>query len=411
MWAEGSLKGMKMDDRRWRKRSFTWSVVCYPYFLIFYESGAKNMISETLPIWGNTWQDTLLPAYAWQMGAFSSLETWKHTARAKWADLAALPTTRDLQVEEEIDCGSYVRKKISFVGASAWRVPGYVLMPKGEGPFPGVVAIHDHGAFFYWGKEKVVKTEALERAGLKNFVENSYEGQPFGDELARRGFAVIAIDGFFWGERQVVRAEAAIEGRVPETVEETKLCNRFLYEHQAMVALNVMQMGLTWHGVLLNDDLRSAQLLASLPQVDNNRVACCGLSVGSYRSWSLAAMSDDIQAGLGICWMATEESLTRTPSNYSKSQSAFSMLIPGMRRYLEIPDRASLSCPKPLLLYAGRQDGLFSQAGTDAAFAHIRAVYDAHGAGENFISQWWDVPHCFNQEMQGAAFDWLERVL
>ena len=63
------------------------------------------MISETLPIWGNTWQDTLLPAYAWQMGAFSSLETWKHTARAKWADLAALPTTRDLpfdlQVEEE----------------------------------------------------------------------------------------------------------------------------------------------------------------------------------------------------------------------------------------------------------------------------------------------------------------------
>jgi dienelactone hydrolase len=372
------------------------------------------MNDSSLPVWGNTWQDTLAPAYAWQSGRFSSLEDWKETAREKWADLAALPATRDvpfdLRIEEEIDCGDYVRKKINFAGASAWRVSGYLLIPKGVWPFPGVVAIHDHGAFFYWGKEKIVKTEALERVGLKGFVQDSYEGQPFGDELARRGFAVIVIDGYFWGERQVVDAKSVIDGRVPETVDETKLCNRFLYEHQATAAMNLMQMGLTWHGVLLNDDLRSAQLLASLPEVDSRRVACCGLSVGSYRSWSLAAMSDDIKAGMGICWMATEESLTRESSNYSKSQSAFSMVIPGMRRYLEIPDRASLACPKPLLLYAGRKDGLFSQAGTDAAFERIREVYDAHGAGENFVSQWWDVPHCFNREMQKAGFDWLEGV-
>lgn len=241
------------------------------------------MMGVTLPHWGNAWQDTLVPAYAWQAGGFSSLETWKQTARAKWADLAAVPSTRDvpfdLRVEEEVDCGLYVRKKISFAGSSAWRVLGYLLMPKGDGPFSGVVAIHDHGAFFYWGKEKVVQTEALERAGLKGFVQDSYEGQPFGDELARRGFAVIAIDGYFWGERQVVDAKSVIAGRVPETVEETKLCNRFLYEHQANAAMNLMQMGLTWHGVLLNDDLRSAQLLASLPEIDKNRVACCGLSV------------------------------------------------------------------------------------------------------------------------------------
>jgi len=113
---------------------------------------------------------------------------------------------------------------------------------------------------------------------------------------------------------------------------------------------------------------------------------------------------------MGICWMATEEGLTREISNYSKSQSAFSMLIPGMRRYLDIPDRASLVCPKPLLLYAGRKDGLFSQADTDAAFARIRDVYEAHGVGDNFVSQWWDVPHCFNKEMQKRAFDWLEGV-
>lgn len=157
-----------------------------------------------------------------------------------------------------------------------------------------------------------------------------------------------------------------------QTVEETRRCNQFLYDRQALTAMNLMQMGLTWHGVLLNDDIRSAQLLASLPEVDGERIACCGLSVGSYRSWSLAAMADAIKAAIGVCWMATQESLMREPNNQNRSQSAFSMLIPGMRRYLEIPDVASLACPRPLLLYAGRRDGLFPPEGTDDAFARIR---------------------------------------
>ncbi len=31
----------------------------------------------------------------------------------------------------------------------AWRVPAYLLLPKGPGPFPGVVDIHARDAFFY----------------------------------------------------------------------------------------------------------------------------------------------------------------------------------------------------------------------------------------------------------------------
>ena len=372
------------------------------------------MTPETLPAWGAAWQDTLAPAYAWDPARFASREIWHQTACSKLLDLAAVPETAalpfDLQIEAETDCGDYLRQKVSFVGSAAWRVPGYLLLPKGPGPFPGVVAIHDHGAFFYWGKEKIVTTEALQRPGLREFVQTSYEGQPFGDELARRGFAVIAIDGHFWGERRLPGSQDTIGGGVPETVEQTRQCNRYLYEQQAMAAMNLMQMGLTWHGVLLNDDRRSAQLLASLPQVDGERIACCGLSVGSYRAWSLAAVSADIKAAIGICWMATQESLMRQPTNQNTSQSAFAMLIPGMRRYLEIPDIASLACPKPLLLYAGRRDGLFSQAGTDAAFARIREVYAQHGAAEHFASCWWDTPHCFNRQMQQAAFDWLEDI-
>lgn len=373
-------------------------------------------IDDQLPPWSDAWQDRLEPRLAWSGHRFASLQEWRDIARPKIEDLACAPppdeVAFDLRVEGAvIDRGTHTCHKVSFASTSAWRVPGYLLRPKGAGPFPAVVAIHDHGAFFYWGKEKVVETEALQRPGLRAFVDTGYGGQPFGDELARRGYVVLATDGFFWGERRHRVPDDVIGGGEPHTVDETRACNRYLYEQQALTAMNLMQMGLTWYGVLLHDDRRSAALLASLPEVDETRIACCGLSVGCYRSWTLAAMSDVVAAGIGICWMATQESLMRGLNNQNRSASAFSMLAPGMRRYLEIPDVASLACPKPLLLYAGRQDGLFPHAGTDAAFDRLRAVYQEHGAADRLVTEWWDVPHQFDTDMQRQAFDWLAGVL
>lgn len=311
---------------------------------------AHDSIEAHLPRWSNAWQDRLRPALAWQPGRFSGLEEWRREARQRLEELASVPDTADVpldvQVEEVVDRGTYVRRKVSFA-----------------------------------------------------------------DELARRGYAVLAADGFFWGERRVAGAEDRSGGRVPTTVEETRRGNQFLYEQQAMVSMNLMQLGLTWQGILINDDRRAAEVLASLPEVDGRRIACCGLSVGCYRSWTLAALSDRIRACVGICWMATQESLMRQPNNQNRSQSAYSMLIPGMRRWLEIPDVASLVCPRGLLLYAGRQDELFPEHGTEAAFARIRSVYQDHGCPESFVGQWWDRPHCFDRQMQDAAFDWLGRAL
>ncbi len=55
-----------------------------------------------------------------------------------------------LEFEEEIDCGLYVRRRISYQTESGVFVPAYLLMPKGlaQGEkAPGLLCIHGHGHF------------------------------------------------------------------------------------------------------------------------------------------------------------------------------------------------------------------------------------------------------------------------
>jgi hypothetical protein len=85
------------------------------------------------------------------------------------------------------------------------------------------------------------------------------------------------------------------------------------------------------------------------------------------------------------------------------------MVHPGLRRFLDYPDVASIACPKPLLVYAGRQDGLFPVPSVEDAFAKMRRVWQSQGVAGRLETRVWDVPHVFSREMQDAAFAWLER--
>ena len=82
-----------------------------------------------------------------------------------------------VEVEEEVDCGSYVLQLVSYAAEPGGRVPAYLLVPKGSGPFPGVLCPHptDNVA----GHKVVV--------GLSAKAHRSYAS-----ELAERGFVALA---------------------------------------------------------------------------------------------------------------------------------------------------------------------------------------------------------------------------
>lgn len=217
---------------------------------------------------------------------------------------------------------------------------GLMLVPKGEGPFPAVLLLHDHGARFDIGKEKVIQPwdvpqQRLESA--KEWVEVAYGGRWIGDELAKRGYVCFCTDALNWSDRGGAG-----------------------YQGQHLLASNLMHLGMSFAGIIAHEDMRTAEFLATRPEVDGTRVAAMGLSMGSLRTWQVASLSNHVAAGVAVCWMATVKGLMVVDNNQARSQSSFTMLHPGLFNYLDYADVASIACPKPMLFYNGKQDGLFA---------------------------------------------------
>jgi dienelactone hydrolase len=322
---------------------------------------------------------------------------WRETARARFIESLLTPPPpapfEPVVIGRE-DRGTYEARRVVFNVSADSRVLAYLLVPKGDGPFPAILALHDHGGHFSIGKEKVVRPfdEPKERvADAMKWSSECYGGRFIGDELAKRGYVVFATDALFWSDR----------GRKEGVA----------YPAQEQLAANMFQLGMSWAGTIVWDDIQSAEFIATLPEVDPERIGAVGLSVGSNRTWHVAAATDRIVAGAAICWLSTTESLMSPGNNQTKGQSAFSMTHPGLRNYLDYPDVASIACPKPMLFYNGEQDGLFPVDGVRDAYAKMHAVWESQNAGDKLVTKIWPVPHVFNREMQREAFDWLDKYL
>ncbi len=82
------------------------------------------------------------------------------------------------------------------------RTHAYVLKPaRAQAPLPGVVALHDHSAFKFYGKEKIADGPADPSPVLTAHRNTYYGGRAYPNTLAREGFVVLVPDAFLWGSR------------------------------------------------------------------------------------------------------------------------------------------------------------------------------------------------------------------
>lgn len=352
-------------------------------------------VEDNMPSFYRQMKQQLTYPLAWGNAPEKDFARWREQARARLLECmqpAPPAASYDMKVIDSERRDGYVVQKIVF-NVSGWsRVPAYLLIPDGKGPFPGVVLFHDHGAHFTIGKEKMVRPFHVSETVLKDADDWSvrcYDGQYVGDYLARNGYVVLAVDALFWGERG--RKEYA------------------RYDSQQALAANMLQMGMNWGSLIAWDDIRSAEFLASLSQVDKEKLGVMGFSMGAHRAWMTSAATDVVKAGAAVCWMNTTDSLMTLTNNQNKGGSAYSMLIPGIRSYMDYPHVASIACPKPMLFVNGLKDKLFPVEGVKDAYATMRKVWDSQSASLKFQTKLYDLPHFCSKEIQQDILDFFNK--
>ena len=208
--------------------------------------------------------------------------------------------------------------------------------------------------------------------------------------MASHGYVVLSVDAPLWGER----------GR-EEGVDRSK------YD---IIAGNMMMLGRDLCAFMHYDDIYATDFLATLPFVDRNRIGCLGCSMGAYRSWMLAALTDRIKAAASICWMVTTD-VQMSTLDKKKENGGFANCLPGLRQYLDYPHIASMACPKPMLFINGSQDHLFPVRGVEAAFGIMHDAWRSQGADDRLETEIWDIPHSCGLKAQQRMLEFFDKYL
>jgi dienelactone hydrolase len=343
---------------------------------------------------------------------FDKLEDFQEQARkGLFGLLGYRPDKVDPKAEvvERVERPDHVREKVLFSTGPQVRVPALVLIPKNlKRPAPAIVDLHSHGGMFLFGKEKVIDL-GRNHPVMETYQQANYDGHPTATALVQRGYVVISIDALFFGERRLILDEDLKYGwdRARYSREDVQHLNQKCRGKETTLAKGLTLAGLTWPGIVFWDDIRTVDYLQTRKEVDPSRIGCVGISMGGYRSTYLAALDERIKAACVVGFMSTVRPMMKAHID----THSWVHFLPGLHQLLDLPDVASLTAPRPLLVMQCARDRLFPADAMKDAVKHIAAVYDKAGVKGRFTGRFYDVPHLFSRKMQDDAFDWLDHHL
>ena len=329
-------------------------------------------------------------------------------------------TPMSVRTELRWEADGLVGEEVSWWVGYGPRTHAYVLKPAGaKGPLPGIVALHDHGGFKFYGKEKIADGSQPPAPVLRAYRDKYYGGRAWPNALAKEGYVVLVHDTFLWGSRRfpletmpqrvldTTKAMLNTFPAEPGMPAEIAEYNTAAGEHEHVVAKYCNVLGTGMPGVVAHEDRIAANYLLSRPDVAPGRIGCMGLSGGGNRAALLQATHERLAATVIVGLMTTYEGLLD-----HNVQSHTWMLYPyGWSRYGDWADIAACRAPSPLLVQFDLEDDLFTVAGMRAADRRLALHYRNSGQPGAYVGQFYPGPHKFDLEMQGAAFAWLKDKL
>ncbi|MEM7012437.1 MAG: alpha/beta hydrolase, partial [Verrucomicrobiota bacterium] len=284
----------------------------------------------------------------------------------------------DVQVEEEVDVGNYVRQLITYLSDEGSRTPAYLCIPnsiKGSiSTAPAVLCLHPTDNTV--GHKVVV--------GLGGRANRQYAA-----ELADRGFVTISP----------------------------------AYTHLANYWPNLGKLGYV-SGTMkaIWDNSRALDLLDSLPYVDNEKgYGAIGHSLGGHNAIYTAVFDKRITTIVSSC------GFDAYPDYYDGVERVWMFgagwcqirYMPRLSNYRgkldDIPydftEMLGALAPRPMYVNAPLGDGNFRWKSVDRCAAAAEPIYELLGAKGELVVDHPDYGHDFEQPQREKAYALFERTL
>jgi dienelactone hydrolase len=296
------------------------------------------------------------------MPAYSSLAAWQ----ARRGDLRSqitlatslypprTPTPLNPRYSAKLDEDGYTIEAVALETMPGFWLGGNLYRPKdGQSTHPAIV--HPHG---HWKHGRLENTD-------------NYSAQRLCGNLARMGFVVFAYDMVGYNDTR-------------------QLPHDFGSEREQLWGFNPLAVQ-TW------DSIRVVDFLASLPDVDKDRIGVTGASGGGTQTFLLTAVDDRIQAAVPVNMVS-----------FIMQGGCVCENAPGLRVATNNVEIASLFAPKPMLLVSATGD--WTRNVPREEFPAIQSIYELFGKKQNVEVVQIDAEHNYNRQSREAMYAFFNKV-
>ena len=278
----------------------------------------------------------------------------------------------DVKIISEEKAEKYLRRKIHFTSELGDHVPAWLLIPNelpAGGKAPAMLCLHQTTSI---GKD--------EPAGLGGKPSHHYA-----HELAERGYVCLVPDYPSFGE--------------------------YLYDFKTQGAHRASgSMKAIWN------NLRSVDLLQSLPQVNKDRIGVIGHSLGGHNALFTAVFDERLKAVVTSC-------------GFTPFHDYYGGKVAGWTsdRYMPLihdvyennADKISFDfyeilaaiAPRAIFSNSPIKDSNFDITGVRKAFSKATKIYTLLKADKNLTLTTPDASHDFPDPERQAAYQWLDQIL
>jgi dienelactone hydrolase/lysophospholipase L1-like esterase len=218
--------------------------------------------------------------------------------------------------------------------------------------------------------------------------------EPLGEVFVKAGYAVLAPDAHWHGDRVGTGPAGAAEtGRA---------------EQESLFKWD-MWFGRTLWGMFVRDDQVALDYLCARPEVDPARIGATGMSMGSSRAWWLAAVDDRVAAVVAVACLTRYQELI---AHGDLRQHGVYYFVNGLLKHFDTEGVLALIAPRPFLALTGDLDAGSPADGIRTLERAVGRTYAALGTEGRFRSVLYPgVGHVFTPTMRAETLTWFDRWL